>query len=252
MGVLAALYHRSKTGKGQYIDMAQTEALMRTMHQWTASSAGCDELGPTGNNDPAMVPSGIFKTGDDRFVAIAVATEKQFGALGEAMGKKDLLKNPDWTPTKERLKKANADVLNRMVADWAGTRTESEILAAARQHGFAAAPVMDDWRLISDPWRKERGSVIDFEDDMYGRGLWAGPAASLSETPGRLKHLTRPIGYHNRYILKEKLALSEAHIQSLEKKGVIGYWDNRVGKRPPSYADMNTDPMFNYKRAEEE
>ena len=251
-GVLAALYSRNKTGHGQYIDMAQTEALMRTMHQWTAKSAGCEELGPSGNSDPAMAPSGIFKTKDDQFVAIAVATRAQFGALCKAMGKQYLTENPDYDQTENRLKKDNADALNQMVADWVNAKTKSEIIDAARQKGFAAAPVMDDWRLVSDPWRRERGSVVDFEDDMYGHGLWAGPAASLSESPGRIKHLTRPIGYHNRYILKEKLEFSEAHIRNLEKKGVIGYWDNRVGRRPPSYADMNTDSMFNYKRAEEE
>lgn len=251
-GVLAALYHRNKTGKGQYIDMAQTEALMRTMPQWTLQNAGAEQSEPTGNSDPTMSPSGIFKTDDGRFVAVAVATAEQFRALCSAMGMDELAAAPEYAQTRQRLKKPNADALNKKVADWVRDRTEADIIAAARQYGFAAAAVMDDWRLVSDPWRKERGSVIDFEDEMYGHGTWAGPPAALSETPGRIKHLTRPIGYHNRFILKEKLGLNEKNIRRLEKEGVIGYWDNRVGKRPPSYTDISKDRLFNYQREEEE
>jgi crotonobetainyl-CoA:carnitine CoA-transferase CaiB-like acyl-CoA transferase len=248
VGVLGALYHRSKTGKGQYIDMAQTEALMRTMHHWTLTSAGGDELVPTGNFDQTMAPSGIFRTIDDRFVAIAIANKDHFKALCEAMGSEELSNMQCYLETKERLIKTNADALNKIVADWVKNKTESEILDSAQQYGFSAAPVMDDWRLVSDPWRRERGSVVDFEDEMYGKGTWSGSAVALSESPGRIKHLTRPIGYHNRYILKEMLNLSEKDVQHLENKGVIGYWDNRVGKRPPSYMDMRKDSVFNYKR----
>lgn len=252
VGVLSALYHRNKTGKGQYIDMTQTEALMRAMPHWTVQSADGDPPGPSGNFDPTMSPSGIFKTRDERFVAVAVATAEQFKALCKAMGSDELATVPEFAETKERLKKVNADVLNKRVEEWIENHDELEIIAAARQHGFAASPVMDDWRLVSDRWRKERGSVIDFEDPMYGRGTWAGPAAALSETPGRIKQLTRPIGYHNRLILKERLGLTEKKIQLLEKEGVIGYWDNRVGKRPPSYIDIAKDSLFNFKREEEE
>jgi crotonobetainyl-CoA:carnitine CoA-transferase CaiB-like acyl-CoA transferase len=109
---------------------------------------------------------------------------------------------------------------------------------------------MDDEKMIRDEWREERGSVVEFEDDMYGSGRWAGPAVSLHKSPGRIKRLTRPIGYHNRYVFKEVLDLSEADIQKLEKSHVIGYWDNRVGKRPPSYVDIRKDEIFNYKKDE--
>jgi len=248
IGVLSALHHRNKTGKGQYIDMAQTEALMRAMHNWTYMSVAGEDLGQTGNFDPTMAPSGIFKTKDGAYIAIAVATNEQFRSLTEAMGKAELTGDKRFQDTAERLKRENAPVINEFLAGWVATQTVEDIISLAKSKGFAAAPVMDDGRLIRDPWREERGSVVEFDDAMYGRGRWAGPPVALEKSPGRLKHLTRPIGYHNRYVFKEVLGLTEEDIRRLEKDHVIGTWDNRVGKRPPSYADMSKDEMFNYKR----
>lgn len=250
IGVLSALHHRERTGKGQYIDMAQTEALMRVMHNWTYMSATGEDIEPTGNFDPTMAPSGIFKTRDGLFISIAIATQEQFVALAEAMGAAQLAGDGRFRETSERLKRENAVIINEILAVWVRTKDAEDIVALAKIKGFAAAPVMDDAKMVRDEWREERGSVVEFEDDMYGRGRWAGPAASLHKTPGRIKRLTRPIGYHNRFVFKEVLGLSEADIKRLEKSHVIGNWDNRVGKRPPSYFDINKDEIFNYKKDE--
>ncbi|HET58461.1 MAG TPA: hypothetical protein ENN35_08480 [Deltaproteobacteria bacterium] len=97
-----------------------------------------------------------------------------------------------------------------------------------------------------DEWRKERGSVVKFNDSMYRKLVMAGSAAMMSETPGRIKWLTRPLGYHNRYIFKTRLGLSESEIRQLEKERVVGYWDYRVGQRPPVYYNIEEDELFNY------
>jgi len=252
MGVLAALNYREQTGKGQFIDMAQAEALMRTMFQWTYMSVTGENLERTGNADPSMAPSGIFKTGDGRFVAIAIATDDQFSALLKAMGKSKLFEDKRFRETFERLKKGNAEEIDKIVVEWAGVKTEEEIIELAARYGFPAAPVKDDWQLVNDDWRRERGSVVEFEDEMYGKGIWASSPVALEKTPARLKHLTRPIGYHNRYVLKTLLGFSEEKIQELEKDETIGYWENRVGQMPPPYYDMEKDPVFNYKDGKEE
>jgi len=246
MGVLAALNYREHSGKGQFIDMAQVEGLMRTMLNWTYMSVTGDDLERTGNVDPSMAPSGIFKTADDKFIAIAIATDDQFLGLVGALGRTDLAEDKKFRETFERLKAGNAQELDRLVEEWVFTKTEAEVVSMAKTHGFPASAVMDDWQLVNDPWRRERGSVTSFEDEMYGQGIWVDSPVALEKSPGRLKWLTRPIGYHNRYVLKELLGLSEKEIIDLEKKDVIGYWGNRCGQRPPPYWDAKSDPMFNY------
>jgi crotonobetainyl-CoA:carnitine CoA-transferase CaiB-like acyl-CoA transferase len=129
-------------------------------------------------------------------------------------------------------------------------KTEQEIIALAREKGFPAAPVMDDWQMLNDEWRRERGNVIEFEDEMYGKGLWPGTGVALQKTPERLKSLSRPVGYHNHYVFQTLLGLSKREIKELEKEHVIGYWGNRVGQRPPAYYDMEKDPIFNFDKGE--
>jgi crotonobetainyl-CoA:carnitine CoA-transferase CaiB-like acyl-CoA transferase len=105
---------------------------------------------------------------------------------------------------------------------------------------------MDDVQISRDEWRRDRGSVVSFEDPMYKQLTLEGPIAMLSRTPGRIKWLTRPLGYHNRYALRKLLGLANAEIKELEKERVVGYWDYRVGQRPPVYYDIQKDPIFNY------
>jgi len=251
IGVLAALNHRDRTGRGQYIDMAQAEALMRTMLHWSYMDVTGQDLERTGNYDPSMAPSGIFKTKDETFISVAIATDEQFFSLLEAMNQTQLIEDKRFEETSKRLKEENAAKINEILKTWVETKTEAEIMELARTHSFPAVPVTDDWKIVNDEWRRERGSVVDFEDEMYGKGIWAGPAVSLEKTPGRLKNLTRPIGYHNRYVFKKILGLSDQDIKKLEKDRVIGYWGNRVGQRPPAYWDKETDPIFNYKGDDE-
>ncbi len=246
MGVMAALNFREQTGKGQFIDMAQVEGLMRTMLNWTYMSVVGEDLERTGNDDPSMAPSGIFKTADGKFVAIAIATDDQFSGLVGALGRTDLAEDKKFQETYERLKAGNAQELDRVVEEWVLTKTEDEVISLAKTHGFPATPVIDDWQLVNDPWRRERGSVKAFKDEMYGEGIWVDSPVALEKTPGRVKWLAKPIGYHNRYILKKILGLSKKEITDLEKKDVIGYWGNRVGQRPPPYWDLEKDDMFNY------
>lgn len=246
IGVLAALNARERTGKGQYIDMAQSEGLMRVMHNWTYMAQTGDDLGCTGNNDPTMAPSGIFRTRDGKFLAIAVATGKQCVSLLKAMEKSELAEKKEYVETLARLKPENARVLNMLLEEWVASKNENEVIELALKWEFPVGQVMDDEKIVNDDWRRERGSIVDFDDEMYGKGKWAGPAVSLSKTPGRLKWLSRPIGYHNRYIFKTLLGFSDDKIKELEKDGVIGYWDNRVGKRPPEYWNIEKDEIFNY------
>jgi crotonobetainyl-CoA:carnitine CoA-transferase CaiB-like acyl-CoA transferase len=246
MGVMAALNYRERTGKGQLIDMAQAEALMRTMHNWSYISMTGKDLERTGNQDPTMVPSGIFKTKDEKFTGISIANDKQLTVLLKAMGRSELKQEGKFNDTFKRLQDGSAEVINRAVEEWARCHTLDEIIRSAQEYGFPAAEVKDDWQLTNDEWRRERGSVVEFNDHMYGKGIWPGVPVAMEKTPGRMKRITRPIGYHNRYILKKLLGYSEDELKKLEREKIIGYWANRVGERPPSYYDMENDPVFNY------
>ncbi len=251
MMILIALNYRERSGEGQYLDGCQAEILMRTLSHFTYHDATGEDLGRTGNMDPTMAPSGIFKSRDGKFIALAIATDKQFQSLCKAIGREDLAGDERYKKATNRLKEDNAQALNKVVEDWVGTRETVELIGMGRKHRFAVTEVMDDVQISQDEWRRERGSAIPFKDDMYKDLLVEGPIAMLSKTPGRTKWLSRPLGYHNRYVLKKILGLTEAQIKELEKERVVGNWDYRVGQRPPIYYNLAKDKIFNYEGGED-
>jgi crotonobetainyl-CoA:carnitine CoA-transferase CaiB-like acyl-CoA transferase len=244
LAVMMALNRRKKSGKGQYIDLAQTEALMRIIPNFTYYSMTGNDLGRTGNTDPSMAPSGIFKTCDGKFVALAAATDEQYKAICEAMGRPDLVTK--WKDTFDRLQESHAKELYEVTAKWVAASQSSDLVELAKKHAFPVAEVEEDYEITNEEWRRERGSVMVYQDDMYGKLVMPGPSALLSKTPGRTRWLARPLGYHNRFILKKLLGYSDEEIKLLEKERVVGYWDDRPGIKPPVYYDMEKDPVFNY------
>ncbi len=233
--VLSALYFRENTGKGQYIDISQCESLMRFMYDFTYFSLTGEEIGKTGNLDPASVPSGIFRTKDGKFVSISILTSSQFEALKSLIPQ---LENGN------RFEKSRARDLNKIVAKWIEERNLKEILELAKKHRFPASPVLDDKEIASDPWRWERGSLLKVRDRLLGEIPVPGPIIAMSATPGKIKWLGRPVGYHNRLILKKWLGMSDKEIDELEKEGVIGYWDEMPGLAPPATWDAEKDEVF--------
>ena len=80
---------------------------------------------------------------------------------------------------------------------------------------------------------RARGAVWTLDDPVYGEIVDYGTAPKLSATPGRLKWVGKPVGFHNAYVLGRLLGLGGAEIADLERRGVIGAWADRVGPKPP-------------------
>ncbi|MGH7364581.1 MAG: CoA transferase, partial [Candidatus Methylomirabilales bacterium] len=104
---------------------------------------------------------------------------------------------------------------------------------AGARFGFAAAPVMDARDHHEDAHLRARGSVWTLDDPLYGSMTEYGPAPKLSATPGRVKWAAKPVGWHNAYVFRRILGLSEEAIRDLQDKKIIGRWADRVGAKPP-------------------
>jgi len=248
MLIMIALNARERTGQGQYLDVAQAEILMRALPHFTYERSTGKKLERSGSSDPSMSPSGIFKTADGGFIALAIASDRQFSGFCRAMREDGLEGDNRFATALERLKPEHAALLNAKAAAWSVSLTTRELINLACEYGFPLAPVMDDLDLCQDDWRRERGNVVAFKDQMYGEFVLQASSTLMSGTPSRIKWLTRPLGYHNRYIFKELLGLDEPSIRKLEMERAVGYWDFRVGQRPPVYYDIDNDPLFNYEK----
>ena len=231
--LLVALYHREKTGEGQFIDLAQSEGLIRSL-DWTWVRLGLTgrDRGPAGNTDEALVPADIFPCRDG-FVAVAAPREEEFQALCRAMGESELGQDPRVKTLESRQIPANREALLQRIRVWAGTMTRAEIERLAETHGFAAARVVTAEDLYTDEHLRDRGAVWQHEDPLYGHMVEPGPGPKLSETPGRIRWAAKPVGWHNEEILTRLLGFSPSQIKELEAKKVVGRWADRPGAKPP-------------------
>ena len=233
LGVLAALHYRNRTGQGQFLEVAQCEALLRAM-DWTWVYAGLTgkNRSQRGNRDPSVSPSGIYGCRDG-FVAVVAGSDDEFRGLCQAMGRDDLLADPRFATRAARAEASHAEALDRKIGAWVRGMTRLEAEAVARRYGFAAAAVATAKDHYEDAHLRARGSVWEMKDPVYGTMVEHGPAPKLSETPMRYKWAAKPVGFHNEYVLGRILGLSPDQIEELERQKVIGTWADRQGPKPP-------------------
>lgn len=233
IGVLAALHYRDRTGRGQFLEVCQCEALLRAM-DWTWIYAGLTGKNrpQTGNRDPSACPSGIYAS-KDGFVAVVAGRDEEFRGLCRAMKRDDLLADPRFATPADRSKEAHAEALDQHIGAWTRELTRGEVESCAREHGFAAAAVATAKDHYEDAHLRARGSVWEMEDPVYGTMVEHGPAPKLSETPARYKWAAKPVGFHNEYVLGRLLGLRPNQIEELERRGIIGKWADRRGPKPP-------------------
>ena len=228
--VLAALYHRKKSGKGQYIDMAQWECAMDLLGEGILEcTMNGREPERNGNRDPHMAPHGIFKCQDlpekvldmtiDRWVAIVCEDDAQWARLAAAMGKQELANDARFRTLAAR--KANEDELEAIVTQWTLPQKFDEAAKKLQAAGVTAAPCADNKYLCDeDPHMKQRDYWVELPHPEVGIKRHAGIPWRMSETPSGVRSAAPCLGQHTDETLA-RLGYGTAEIESLRKIGAL-------------------------------
>ena len=234
LAVLAALHYRERTGKGQFIELSQSEAIMRVMSWvWPYQQITGKVAMPAGNMDVSICPANTFYCAGGTFVAIAAPTTEEFAGLCTAMGKPELADDMRFKDHLSRLQKDNADEINKAIAQWARNKTPQEIETLAEKHGFAASRLYTTKDVVEDTHFRERGFVIEVDDPLLGQYLNHEFPVMMSKTPPKTRRSSRPVGFDNEYILTQILGKTEDEIKQLYECGAIGKWADVPARRPP-------------------
>jgi crotonobetainyl-CoA:carnitine CoA-transferase CaiB-like acyl-CoA transferase len=235
VAVLAALHHRRKTGKGQFIEMSQIENIMRTMGWvWPYQQMTGKEVEPAGNRDQCICPADTFLCKDNLLAAIAAPAPDEFSGLCMAMGKPELAEDKRFKEHTTRLKDENALAILKIVADWARTKKADEIEKLGKTHSFSATRLHNAKDMNTDPHRRKRDFVKEIDDPMYGKYVEHEFPVMMSKTPPKVRWTVRPVGFDNEYIMTKILGRNQAQIDELYLHGVLGKWKDQQGRRPPS------------------
>jgi len=245
VAVLAALHHRKRTGRGQYIEMSQTENIMRAMGWvWPYQQLVNKSAEPSGNRDQCICPADTFLCRDEKFAAIAAPAPDEFRGLCAAMDRPELAQDPRFNDHSDRLLQENALAILKIIADWAITKTADEIESLGKQHGFAAVRLHNARDMNEDPNRLARGFVKQIDDPVYGRYVDHEFPVMMSKTPPKTKWAPRPVGFDNDFIMSKILGKSQSEIKDLYQSGALGRWKDQQGRRPPPDWDQQSGAIL--------
>jgi crotonobetainyl-CoA:carnitine CoA-transferase CaiB-like acyl-CoA transferase len=221
--ICAALHYRARTGKGQFIDMSQSEAFMPHLGELVL------EFGMTGrvrerrgNDHPEMAPHGCYPClGDDKWVTIAVRSDEEWRELCQAIAMPELAEDARFSTLEYRLE--NRSSLNEIVGRWTSERDRYEVTDLLQERGIPAGPVIDCGPdTYDDPHLQERGYFQEVAHPDAGTYLLSGPIWKLAGTPEPVHGPAPCLGEHNGYVLGQVLGIPEAELDGLEAEQVIG------------------------------
>jgi crotonobetainyl-CoA:carnitine CoA-transferase CaiB-like acyl-CoA transferase len=219
--VLAALYHRAQTGKGQYIDLSMIEVAMSFAPEQALNYAINGKMkSPIGNQDEYMAPHGCYRCkGEDKWVAIAVSKEKEWKAFCEAMGNPDWINKPEFINMQKRHE--NQDKLDKLISSWTINYDHFEVMQKLQKAGVMAGASLNMEEVVNDPHLAERDFFVDIEYPDKTKLRRTGLPWKLSDTPRGNYQYAPSLGEHNNYVFGELLGMSSDNIQELKEEQVI-------------------------------
>jgi crotonobetainyl-CoA:carnitine CoA-transferase CaiB-like acyl-CoA transferase len=216
-----ALYHRERTGLGQWIDISMVDALFH-QHELNLQAYVLTEgqyvPNRCGAHHPLVTPMGVFQ-GPQGYLVILVL-DRQWPAMAKAIGRPELGTDPGYATGPERAKRR--DEIIAMIEAWMQTfPTDEAVLAALEKARIAAAPVMSIEDSLKHPHFEAREMIRTVPDRLLGEITMPGYPFKMSEL-GPLPELHAPfLGEHGDAILQDVLGLGTAEVSRLREAGVL-------------------------------
>ncbi|HUA34167.1 MAG TPA: CoA transferase [Candidatus Binataceae bacterium] len=220
--LLAALDYRRRTGKGQYIDMAQYEAAMQNLAPALIDYLASGRvLEPRGNGSDRYAPHGAYRTADEDgaevWIAIAVANNDEWRAMLSVLGASD--NDSRFTSHAGRLN--NPRAVDELVGSLVRSHNRHELTTKLQAAGIAAYPVQNCVDIHNDENLEAFGFWHWLEHKEMGPCVYEGLQHRMSRTPGDLRFAAPILGQHNDEIFGGMLGMSAEEIEQLKKDYVI-------------------------------
>jgi formyl-CoA transferase len=220
-GILAALYKRDRTGRGQVVDVSLLESCFALLESTVPEY---DRLGivrgPGGTGLEGVAPSNIFESRDGTRIVIAANADNVFRRLCEAMGQPQLADDERFSTHLQRGE--NQKEIEGIVADWAAEHDAHEIVRILNEAGVICGPIYTIADIFEDEHVRARGMLVEHDDPELGTFLGPGIVPRFSETPGEVRWpATWEDGSHNQEIYGDVLGLPHDELAELREQKVI-------------------------------
>jgi len=231
-GAIMGLIQRRKTGKGQWMDFAQIQAMLHHFAEIYMDAAwnGRDHR-TLGNRHPTAVqgcylcrgPEPTEETaiyGGERWINITINNDDEWNGLCAVMGHPDWTREEKFATQESRLK--HHDEFDEHISAFTIHRDNFELFYVLQEVGVPAGPVEDYRDTQMDPQLNARNFFRTISGPDVGTYRYPAFPWKFSETPLQVTHPPCMMGEDNDYVYRDIVGLGDAEILDLEEKGVIG------------------------------
>lgn len=223
--VLAALFHRERTGEGQYVEVPMFETLvsfMLTEHLAGKTFVGSDRGGGyqrllTGGRKPAPTLDGE--------IAILPYTARHWTAFFTAAGRPDLV--VEYAVNDRQARSDNIPAMYRSMAEITAVRTTAELMRMCEELDIPATTIYTIDGLLEHPQLEAVGLFETAEHSCEGTLRYVRPATKFAATPASVRSQAPVLGQHSSELLHE-LGFGAAAIDDLCRRGIVIQGDPRV------------------------
>lgn len=190
IGILGAVYKRSQGGGAVKVDVAMLDCQLALLEDALTAYLRLGEIAqPQGSRNPEIAPFQVYTT-HDSYIVIAAGNDHLFGLLANAIGRPDLLENPDYKTN--ALRRSHVDQLEADLEQTLRKRTTKDWLDVLNGAGVPCGPVNSIADVAKDPQVAARNMIVSIPDETIGNLQVPGNPIKLSGVPERTNHTAPP------------------------------------------------------------
>jgi len=239
-GILAALLHREKSGRGQRVTVAMQDAVLNLCRVKLRDQQRLARTGvlkeypqyPNGKFGTAVPRAGNASGGghpgwivrckgwetDPDAYQYVITQAQAFPALATVIGHADWLEDPNFNTPEARLPRL--DFVFSEIEKWTMTMTKMEVMAKLNSLNVPCGPILSMKEIAEEPALRNTGTVVEVDHPKRGKYLTVGNPIKLSDSPADVRR-SPLLGEHTDEVLRDVLGMNDGDIQAARQQGAI-------------------------------
>jgi succinate--hydroxymethylglutarate CoA-transferase len=220
-GILAALYERTKSGRGQKIETSLMEAQLSSLVNIASNYlvTGKDTSKRYGTAHPSIVPYQTFECQDKVSISIAIGNDNQFKEFCKCINRIELANDERFEKNSRRVE--NRQILLPIIKSEFAKYPCQHWLETFKGKSFPFGPVRTIEESFNTQQARDRNVVVYVDHPKCGRIGVVGPPVKYSRTPSTVRLPPPTLGEHTDHILRNILGFNSEEIETMIKNKVV-------------------------------
>ena len=241
LGIVAALYQRNTTGKGQRVSAAMQDGVLnlcrvklrdqqRLQHgplkEYSQFGEGVefgDAVPRAGNDSGGGQPGWILKCKgwekDPNAYIYFITQAPVWEPICKIIGKEEWITHPDYAKPEARLPRLKQ--IFATIEEWTKTKTKFEAMDILNEYDIPCGPILSMKELLEEPSLRKTGTVVEVDHPTRGKYFTVGNPIKLSDSPSEVKRAPL-LGEHTDEILRKVLGYDDKKVQEFKQSGALG------------------------------